>query len=111
MIAHVLHVPASKVVVQVPRMGGGFGGKETQAAAPAALAALAAWKTGRPVRLHWNRDQDMMLTGHRHPFLARFKIGFDSEGRLLAAQNSPLVQRRLVARSVPGRDGPGLVSS
>ena len=85
-IAHVLHLPACNVVVQVPRLGGGFGGKETQAAAPAALAALAAWKTGRPVRLHWNRDQDMMLTGHRHPFLARFKIGFDNEGRLLAAR-------------------------
>jgi xanthine dehydrogenase molybdopterin binding subunit/xanthine dehydrogenase small subunit len=85
-ISHVLHLPACKVVVQVPRMGGGFGGKETQAAAPAALAALAAWKTGRPVRVHWNRDLDMMLTGHRHPFLARFNIGFDSEGRLLAAK-------------------------
>jgi xanthine dehydrogenase molybdopterin binding subunit/xanthine dehydrogenase small subunit len=85
-IAHVLRMPACNVVVQVPRMGGGFGGKETQAAAPAALAALAAWKTGRPVRVHWNRDQDMMLTGHRHPFLARFNIGFDSDGRLLAAK-------------------------
>jgi xanthine dehydrogenase molybdopterin binding subunit/xanthine dehydrogenase small subunit len=85
-ISHVLHVPACNVVVQVPRMGGGFGGKETQAAAPAALAALAAWKTGRPVRLHWNRDLDMMLTGHRHPFLARFNVGFDSDGRLLAAK-------------------------
>jgi xanthine dehydrogenase molybdopterin-binding subunit B len=85
-ISHVLHVPACNVVVQVPRMGGGFGGKETQAAGPAALAALAAWKTGRAVRLHWNRDLDMMLTGHRHPFLARFNIGFDSDGRLLAAK-------------------------
>jgi xanthine dehydrogenase molybdopterin binding subunit/xanthine dehydrogenase small subunit len=85
-IAHVLRIPACNVVVQVPRMGGGFGGKETQAAAPAALAALAAWKTGRPVRIHWNRDLDMMLTGHRHPFLARFNIGFDSNGRLLAAK-------------------------
>ena len=75
-----LHVPVNKVVVQVPRMGGGFGGKETQAATPAALAALAAWKTGRPVRVRLNRDQDMMLTGHRHPFLARFKVGFDSDG-------------------------------
>lgn len=85
-IAHLLHLPACKVVVQVPRMGGGFGGKETQAAAPAALAALGAWKTGRPVRVHWNRDLDMMLTGHRHPFLARFNIGFDSDGRILAAK-------------------------
>ena len=85
-VAHVLSVPANKVVVQSLRMGGGFGGKETQAATPAALAALAARHTGQAVRVRWNRDQDMMLTGHRHPFLARFKVGFDAEGRLLAAR-------------------------
>ena len=85
-VAHVLGVPANKVVVQSLRMGGGFGGKETQAATPAALAALAAHHTGQAVRVRWNRDQDMMLTGHRHPFLARFKVGFDAEGRLLAAR-------------------------
>jgi len=85
-IAHLLSVPANKVVVQSLRMGGGFGGKETQAATPAVLAALAAHHTGQAVRVRWNRDQDMMLTGHRHPFLARFKVGFDAEGRLLAAR-------------------------
>ena len=85
-VAHLLKVSANKVVVQSLRMGGGFGGKETQAATPAALAALAAHRTGQPVRVRWNRDQDMMLTGHRHPFLARFKVGFDTEGRLLAAR-------------------------
>ncbi len=85
-VAQVLGVPANKVVVQNLRVGGGFGGKETQAATPAALAALAARHTGQAVRVRWNRDQDMMLTGHRHPFLARFKVGFDSEGRLLAAR-------------------------
>ena len=85
-VAHVLHLPANKVVVQMPRMGGGFGGKETQAATPAALAALAAHHTGRPVRVRFNRDQDMMLTGHRHPFLARFTVGFDAAGKLLAVQ-------------------------
>jgi xanthine dehydrogenase molybdopterin binding subunit/xanthine dehydrogenase small subunit len=85
-VAHLLSNPANKVVVQSLRMGGGFGGKETQAATPAALAALAAHHTGHPVRVRWNRDQDMMLTGHRHPFLARFKVGFDAQGRLLAAQ-------------------------
>jgi xanthine dehydrogenase molybdopterin binding subunit/xanthine dehydrogenase small subunit len=85
-VAHLLSLPANKVVVQSLRMGGGFGGKETQAATPAALAALAAHHTGQAVRVRWNRDQDMMLTGHRHPFLARFKVGFDAEGRLLAAR-------------------------
>jgi len=85
-VAHVLHLPANQVVVQMPRMGGGFGGKETQAATPAALAALAAHHTGKPVRVRFNRDQDMALTGHRHPFLARFKIGFDGSGRVQAAR-------------------------
>ena len=85
-VAHMLHLPANKVVVQVPRMGGGFGGKETQGATPAALAALAAHHTGRPVRVRFNRDQDMALTGHRHPFLAKFKVGFDENGLLRAAK-------------------------
>lgn len=85
-VAHVLHVPVNHVVVQSPRMGGGFGGKETQAATFAALAALAAAKTKQPVRVRVNRDLDMMITGKRHPFLARFKVGHDSEGKLLAAK-------------------------
>ncbi len=85
-VAHMLHLPVNKVVVQSPRMGGGFGGKETQAATPAALAALAAHHAGRPVRVRWNRDQDMMLTGHRHPFLAKFKVGFNERGKLLAVR-------------------------
>jgi xanthine dehydrogenase molybdopterin binding subunit/xanthine dehydrogenase small subunit len=85
-VAHVLREPINKVVVQCPRMGGGFGGKETQAALPASLAALAARQTGRRVRVRFNRDQDMMITGHRHPFLARFEVGFDQRGRLRAAR-------------------------
>jgi len=85
-VAHVLHLPANQVVVQMPRMGGGFGGKETQAATPAALAALATHHTGRPVRVRFNRDQDMALTGHRHPFLAKFEVGFDTDGTLRAVR-------------------------
>ncbi len=85
-VAHVLDLPMNKVVVQSPRMGGGFGGKETQANTPAALAALAAFRTGRAVRVRLNRDQDMMLLGHRHPFLARFQVGFDEQGKLLAVK-------------------------
>ncbi len=85
-VAHVLHQPINKVVVQCPRMGGGFGGKETQAAIPAALAALASHHTGKPVRVRFNRDQDMAITGHRHPFFAKFKVGFDENGLLRAAQ-------------------------
>ena len=85
-VAHVLNVPSNHVVVQSPRMGGGFGGKDTQAATFAAFAALAAAKTQQPVRVRVNRDLDMMITGKRHPFLARFKVGYDAEGRLLAAK-------------------------
>ena len=85
-VAHLLDVPVNHVVVQSPRMGGGFGGKETQAATFAALAALAAAKTKRPVRVRVNRDLDMMLTGKRHPFLAKFKVGYSSNGDLLAAK-------------------------
>ena len=85
-VAHLLHVPVNHVVVQSPRMGGGFGGKETQAATFAALAVLAAAKTKRPVRVRVNRDLDLMITGKRHPFLARFKVGHDAEGKLFAAK-------------------------
>ncbi len=83
-VAHVLGLPFHQVVVECPRMGGGFGGKETQGAGPAALAALAAVKTGRPVSVRYNRDQDMSITGKRHPFLARFEAGFAPDGALLA---------------------------
>jgi xanthine dehydrogenase molybdopterin binding subunit/xanthine dehydrogenase small subunit len=85
-VGHVLRQPFHKVVVQSSRMGGGFGGKETQAAMPAAMAALAAAKTGKAARMRFNRDQDMIITGHRHPFLARFKVGFDRRGLLLGAR-------------------------
>jgi xanthine dehydrogenase molybdopterin binding subunit/xanthine dehydrogenase small subunit len=84
-VAEVLHLPRHKIVVQAPRMGGGFGGKETQGNAIAAIVALAARKTGRPVRWQLDRDLDMALTGKRHPFHARFSVGHDAEGRILAA--------------------------
>ena len=85
-VAHVLALPMHSVVVECPRMGGGFGGKETQAAMIAALAALAATKTGRKIRVRLNRDQDMIITGKRHPFLAKFDVGFDGEGLIHAAR-------------------------
>lgn len=85
-VAHLLALPMHSVVVQCPRMGGGFGGKETQAAMLAALASLAASKTGRKVRVRFNRDQDMMITGKRHPFLAKFRVGYDRDALLRAAK-------------------------
>jgi xanthine dehydrogenase large subunit len=83
-VAHVLDWHRHQIVVEVPRMGGGFGGKETQAANYAAFASLAAVKTGRAVKVWLNRDQDMMWTGKRHPFLTTFDVGFSKDGRILA---------------------------
>ena len=83
-IAHVLGCDRNLVIVQSPRMGGAFGGKETQGNTFAALAALAAHHTGRAVRVWLNRDQDMTLTGKRHPFLARFEVAFSPDGFLEA---------------------------
>ena len=86
-VSHVLHLPRHQITVESPRMGGGFGGKETQGNTPAAFAALAAMKTNRPVRVRLNRDQDMQLSGHRHPFLAKYQVVHDSQGRLLALKS------------------------
>jgi len=85
-VSRVLGVPRNMVTVECLRMGGAFGGKETQANSFAAVAALGARKTGRPVRVRVSRRLDMMLTGKRHPFLARFAAGFDSEGRVQAVR-------------------------
>jgi xanthine dehydrogenase molybdopterin binding subunit/xanthine dehydrogenase small subunit len=85
-VAEVLGWDKNRVVVHSPRMGGGFGGKETQGNAPAALAALASLKTGRPCRVRLNRDQDILMTGKRHPFLAKFDAGFDSTGKITALE-------------------------
>ena len=83
-VARVLGLPANRVVCRSLRMGGGFGGKETQANSFAAIAALAALRTGRPVRVKLPRSVDMQLTGKRHPFLGRYEVGFDEHGSLLA---------------------------
>ena len=82
LIAHLLGVSHAEVTVEVRRMGGGFGGKETQAVLGAA--ALAAAKTGRPVKCRMDRDDDMVMTGKRHDFQARYEVGFDADGRLQA---------------------------
>ncbi|HVU15601.1 MAG TPA: xanthine dehydrogenase molybdopterin binding subunit [Candidatus Didemnitutus sp.] len=84
-VTEVLGVSRHQVVVQAPRMGGGFGGKETQGNTYAALVALAALKTGRPARIQLDRDLDMALTGKRHPFHSQFSVGYDATGRILAA--------------------------
>ena len=81
-VARALGIARNRVTVECLRMGGAFGGKEVQANPWAAVAALGAWKTKRPVRVRLPRHLDMALTGKRHPFLSRFTAGFDNDGRL-----------------------------
>jgi len=83
-ISHVLGLPRHRITVQCLRMGGGFGGKEFQPHGYAAVAALGAVLTGRPVRLRLNRTQDMTMTGKRHPFHAHWEVGFDADHRICA---------------------------
>lgn len=84
MVAHVLGVPSNAVTITVRRMGGGFGGKETQSNLFAAVAAVAAKRFRRPVKIRPDRDDDMVATGKRHDFLNEYEVGFDDDGRVLA---------------------------
>ncbi len=81
-VAHALGLPNHAVTVECRRMGGGFGGKETQAGHLAVWAAVAAQKLRCPVKLRLDRDDDFMITGKRHPFAYRYQVGFDDTGRL-----------------------------
>ncbi|WP_299057000.1 molybdopterin cofactor-binding domain-containing protein [uncultured Nocardioides sp.] len=83
-VAHVLGIASHEVTVQCLRMGGGFGGKEMQPHGYAAVAALGARLTGRPVRVRLTRSQDMTMTGKRHGFHAAWRAGFDDDARLVA---------------------------
>ncbi len=86
LVAHALHRPAHAVQVECRRMGGGFGGKESQSALFACVAAVAAVRSGKPVKLRVDRDDDFLITGRRHCFHYISEIGFDGEGRILGAQ-------------------------
>ena len=81
-VSHVLGVPTNAVTVEVRRMGGAFGGKESQASIIAAIATVLADCCGRPVKLRLRRDDDMVITGKRHDFLFRYDVGFNEEGRI-----------------------------
>jgi len=85
-VARVLGVPSHAVTVEVRRMGGGFGGKESQGNLPAAVAALVAKRTGRPAKCCYDRDDDMLITGKRHDFRFDYRVGFDGEGRILGVE-------------------------
>ncbi len=81
-VAHALGLAGNAVRVECRRMGGGFGGKETQAGHVAVWAAVAAHKFGRPIKLRLDRDDDFLVTGKRHPFEFRYQVGFDDQGLL-----------------------------
>jgi xanthine dehydrogenase large subunit len=85
LIARCVGLSDHSVVVEIRRMGGAFGGKETQSVQYAALAALTAQKTGRPAKIRLDRDDDMVMTGKRHAFIANWQVGFGDDGRLAGA--------------------------
>jgi xanthine dehydrogenase large subunit len=86
LVAHALGLHANQVQVQCRRMGGGFGGKESQSALFACVAAVAAQRLRVPVKLRLDRDDDFMVTGRRHGFEFDFEVGFDDEGRVLGVE-------------------------
>lgn len=83
-VAHLCGVAANKVVAKVKRLGGGFGGKETRSIQLAGICAVAANKLRRPVRCMLNRDEDIATSGQRHPFMARWKVAVNKDGKLQA---------------------------
>ncbi|HEU4777699.1 MAG TPA: xanthine dehydrogenase molybdopterin binding subunit [Telluria sp.] len=85
-VAHALGVHSHNIVVECRRMGGGFGGKESQSAMWAAASAIAAVKVKRPVKLRADRDDDMLVTGKRHCFHYEYEVGYDDKGKIVAAK-------------------------
>ncbi len=88
LVAHALHLPANQVQVECRRMGGGFGGKESQSGLFACVAAVAASRLRCPVKLRLDRDDDFLITGRRHCFWYEYEVGYDDEGRVLGAEIS-----------------------
>ncbi len=86
LVAHALHRPAHAVQVECRRMGGGFGGKESQSALFACVAAVAATRLRRPVKLRVDRDDDFLITGRRHCFHYEAEVGYDDAGRILGTE-------------------------
>lgn len=91
-VAHALHLPMSVVRVEVRRMGGGFGGKESQGNALAIACAVVAARTGRPARMRYDRDDDMVITGKRHDLSILYRAGADAGGRLLGVEFTHLMR-------------------
>lgn len=108
LVAEVLDVSINKVQVEIRRMGGGFGGKETQAAPLACIAAIVANKTRRPVKYRMSRTDDMVMTGKRHPFFNTYDVAFDDQGIMMGSNimvagncgNSPDLSDAIVDRAM-----------
>ncbi|XP_059503012.1 aldehyde oxidase 1-like isoform X2 [Stegostoma tigrinum] len=86
LVADTLGIPSNRVTIRVKRIGGAFGGKVVIASRIAAIAAVAAHKTGRSVRCILERGEDMLISGGRHPVLGRYKVGYLTDGRIIAAE-------------------------
>jgi len=86
LVRELLALRSHQVVVEMRRMGGGFGGKESQSALFCCVAALGAWRTGRPVKLRLDRDDDMLITGKRHCFHYVYEVGYEPDGQIVAAR-------------------------
>ncbi len=82
--ARVLNLAAKDITVDIKRLGGAFGGKERNSVIYSSLVALASYKTGRPVEFEMSRHEDIAFTGKRHPFITKYRVGFDDEGKLIA---------------------------
>ena len=91
-VAHALHLPMHAVRVEVRRMGGGFGGKESQGNALAIACALVARATGRPAKMRYDRDDDMIITGKRHDLRITYRAGIDAQGRILGLHMTHLIR-------------------
>jgi xanthine dehydrogenase large subunit len=85
-VAHALHLPMSAVRVETRRMGGGFGGKESQGNALAIACAVVAARTGQPAKMRYDRDDDMVITGKRHDLRITYRAGIDADGRILGLE-------------------------
>ncbi|CAH1710177.1 unnamed protein product [Chironomus riparius] len=101
-IANLLEIPQHKIVCRVKRIGGGFGGKQSRASLAALPAAFAAFKLKQPVRIMFDRDEDMMMTGGRNPFLFKYKVSFTSEGILTALDVQCYVNAGYSLEASPG---------
>ena len=91
-VAHALGVPMHAVRVEARRMGGGFGGKESQGNALAVACAVVARDTGRPCKMRYDRDDDMMITGKRHDFRINYHVGYDGDGKISGIEFSHFVR-------------------